>query len=382
MDFVEQHFTVSYQYKTFFTVNVFDPSNKTLKTALGESIQEKKLLFVVDNGVAQAHPQIVAGIHDYASANQLNGLVPDIIVVPGGEQVKNSMESVDRILQAVNRYGVDRHSFIVAIGGGAVLDMAGYASTIAHRGIRHLRLPTTVLSQNDSGIGVKNSLNYFDKKNFLGTFSPPFAVINDARFLETLDDRNWRAGIAEAIKVALIKDRDFFYWIERVASSLNAREPEVMNELIRRCAVLHLKHIAGGDPFEMGSSRPLDFGHWSAHKLEQLTNFEVLHGEAVAMGIALDTMYSALDGRIDRSDADRVINLLIKLGFAITHPSMAIENADSPLVAGLQEFREHLGGRLTIMLLDAIGRGVEVHAIDATILQNAYRTLEQKTALA
>jgi 3-dehydroquinate synthase len=149
-----------------------------------------------------------------------------------------------------------------------------------------------------------------------------------------------------------------------------------MNFLIQRCAELHLQHIASGDPFELGSSRPLDFGHWSAHKLEQLTDFRVLHGEAVAMGIALDTVYSALTGRLSDEKADKVVHLLMRTGFEITHPLLQLEDDNNEILQGLEEFREHLGGRLTIMLLVDIGKGEEVHEMDISLLRKAARRLQ------
>ena len=153
--------------------------------------------------------------------------------------------------------------------------------------------PTTTLSQADSGVGVKNGLNAFGQKNFIGTFTPPFAVINDFNLLATLAPRDKRSGYVEAVKVACIRDANFFDELERDAGQLAAFEPAAMKQLIRRCAELHLDHIAtSGDPFEAGSARPLDFGHWAAHKLEQLSDFHICHGEAVAIGIALDVIYS------------------------------------------------------------------------------------------
>ncbi len=247
-------------------------------------------------------------------------LIPDLHIIPGGEGAKNDPALVDQLIEAVDRYGIDRHSYVIAIGGGSVLDLVGYVAAISHRGIRHIRIPTTVLSQNDSGIGVKNGVNYRGKKNFLGSFAPPVAVFNDAEFLKTLDDRDWRAGISEAIKVALIKDQPFFEWLETNAEKLAARDLDTMQYLIHRCAELHLDHIASGDPFEMGSSRPLDFGHWSAHKLEQLTDFEVRHGEAVAIGIALDSLYSQRLGWLSEADTHRILNLERTLGFSLFHP--------------------------------------------------------------
>lgn len=149
-----------------------------------------------------------------------------------------------------------------------------------------------------------------------------------------------------------------------------------MKHLIKRCAELHLQHIASGDPFETGSSRPLDFGHWSAHKLEQLSDFEIFHGEAVAIGIILDSTYSVLSGRLSEEENIRIIRLFQKLGFEISHRLMEVEKEDSPILLGLQEFREHLGGRLTIMLLSTIGKGEEVYEIDHNLLREASRQVK------
>ncbi|RQP13014.1 3-dehydroquinate synthase [Parapedobacter defluvii] len=371
---IKQKFSVSYQYDIHFTSGLFTPENRLLSDFFAARLEGSvpKLLVVIDEGVATHHPALIERIQDYFESETAVQLVGEIGVVPGGETIKNQSEHVDRIIESVDRYGIDRHSYIMAIGGGAVLDAVGYAATIAHRGIRHLRVPTTVLSQNDSGMGVKNGINYRGKKNFIGTFSPPVAVFNDNLFLLTLNDRAWVSGISEAVKVALIKDAAFFDWIENHAGSLYRRDSDAMDYLIFRCAELHLQHIAGADPFEFGSSRPLDFGHWSAHKLEQLSGFEVLHGEAVAIGIALDTVYSVLIGMLPPSDAQRVLTVLQELGLPIFHPLLENTGEVHPLLSGLEEFREHLGGRLTIMLLKAIGRGVEVHELnEAEVLRAA-----------
>ncbi len=380
MDTLHQSFTVKFSYNVFFTSALFDPNNKLINDFLtGSNISTsiKKILFVIDNGVANAHPDLVGQIKDYFIQHNQTQLIQDILIIPGGEVVKNDTRYLDQVLEAINIHGIDRHSFVAAIGGGAMLDMVGYATTISHRGVKHIRIPTTVLSQNDSGIGVKNGINYFNKKNFLGTFSPPVAVFNDDLFLETLSDRDWRSGIAEAIKVALIKDQEFFIWLEENADLLAQRDKAAMNYQIWQCAKLHLEHIRSADPFESGSSRPLDFGHWSAHKLEYLTNFEVRHGEAVAMGIALDTVYSNLSGRLSTEESNRVLNLIQKLGFVLTHPLLQVKQDDSPILLGLQEFREHLGGQLTITLLTAIGKGEEAHEIDAALVKKAGEILQE-----
>ncbi len=373
MDYLEQSFRVHFKYNVFFTEKLFDISNPLFREYLRsqQTDNRRKLLFVLDQGVADRHPDLQNKITAYLSEIPSFSLVENMLLIPGGEHSKNDQHAFDKIIEAVHLYGIDRHSYIVAIGGGSLLDIAGYAAAVSHRGIRHIRIPTTVLSQNDSGIGVKNGVNFFGKKNFLGTFAPPSVVFNDYHFLTTLNERHWRSGISEAIKVALIKDGVFFTWIEDNANLLVQRDMPAMKYLIKRCAELHLQHIAGGDPFEMGSSRPLDFGHWSAHKLEQLSNFSVLHGEAVAMGIVLDSVYSFMAGKITEEDITRIVKLMTKLGFALLHPQMMIEDDHSPLIAGMNEFREHLGGKLTIMLLQAIGKGEEVHELKIPLLKKA-----------
>lgn len=380
MDHLHQSFAVRFTYNVFFTERLFDINNPLFAdffTPQTADEASKKLLFVLDSGIVDAYPDLTAAIEHYVNQPTMPvALVPDLLVVPGGEAAKNDPALVEQIVDAVDRYGIDRHSYIVAVGGGSVLDLVGYAAAISHRGIRHIRIPTTVLSQNDSGVGVKNGVNYRGKKNFLGTFAPPVAVFNDSTFLTSLDERDWRAGISEAVKVALIKDKSFFEWIEANASALAARDMAAMQYLIHRCAEMHLQHIAGGDPFEQGSSRPLDFGHWSAHKLEQLTDFEIRHGEAVAIGIALDTCYSNQIGWLTDADTNRVLTTLRILGFSLYHPMLDADNS-AGVLKGLAEFREHLGGRLTIMLLQALGKGVEVHDMDANLVRKSIATLRE-----
>jgi 3-dehydroquinate synthase len=379
MNYLQQSFSVRFDYKVYFTTHLFRNNNSLFHDFLQsqKSDTTKKLLFVLDKGVVQHHPDLQQEIRDYFDSEESFSLVPEMLVLPGGEAAKNDPNLFLQIVDAINAYGIDRHSYLVAIGGGSILDLAGYAAAISHRGIRHIRVPTTVLSQNDSGVGVKNGINYFNKKNFLGTFAPPVAVFNDYFFLTTLNDEEWRSGMSEAVKVALIKNAEFYQWLKKNAKVLAQRNMEAMEYLIKECAALHLQHIASGDPFEMGSSRPLDFGHWSAHKLEQLSGFSVRHGEAVAFGIALDTAYSYLSGRINETDARNIIDLLQTLGFAITHPLMEINDDHSPVLQGLNEFREHLGGRLTIMLLQSIGKGVEVHELDTELLKKSSQWLQQ-----
>jgi 3-dehydroquinate synthase len=362
-----QEFQVSYRYPVHFTRNLFAAGNPLFHNVVREGAGEfpKKVLVVVDRGVQRHHPELLHNIETYFIRHRQSlELAGAPLLLEGGEQTKNDPLYVTILHQAINAAGLCRQSYVAAIGGGALIDLVGYAAATAHRGVRLLRIPTTVMAQLDASIGVKNGINAFGKKNFIGTFAPPAAVLNDAAFLPTLAQRDWIGGVAEAVKVALIKDRAFFEFLEDCAPALAQRDLELMVRVIFQGAQLHLEHIGkAGDPFEGGSSRPLDFGHWAAHKLEQLTAFQLNHGEAVAVGMALDCTYSHLAGLLDQTAWLRVLTLLQNLGFELYVPEL---DAGEALLAGLREFREHLGGRLTVMMLRDLGQGVDVHEIDAS----------------
>ena len=283
-------------------------------------------------------------------------------MIPGGEKVKNDPAYLERILKSINDADLDRRSYLIVIGGGAVLDAVGFAAAIAHRGIRLVRLPTTTLAQADSGVGVKTAINFFGKKNWLGAFAVPWAVINDTDLLTSLPDRDFLCGFSEAVKVALLKSSDVFAQLCRDAAKIRSRDMQAALPMIRASVEFHLAHITqGGDPFEAREARPLDFGHWSAHKLEPLSEFSIRHGEAVAIGLAIDVVYSSLAMGLPVADADRVLHCLTTLGFRLDHPLL---RKTSVLFEGLEEFRQHLGGRLTITMLRGIGDPVDVHEID------------------
>lgn len=369
---IHQRVPVTFRYEVHFTKGLFELDNRLLAQVMAADNKPgiKRAIAVIDSGVLQHHQHLSKKLQAYTERYEdFLTLVDQPIIVIGGESAKNSPKLIDNIHSYINKVGLCRHSYILAIGGGAVLDMVGFAAATAHRGIRLIRIPTTVLAQNDSGIGVKNGINAFGKKNFLGSFAPPYAVLNDFNFLTTLDDRDWRSGVAEAIKVALIKDPDFFEFISAYARAIANRNMDIMQQVIYRCAQLHLQHIANsGDPFETGSSRPLDFGHWAAHRLEHLTNYSLRHGEAVAIGIALDCTYSYLAGMLSQQQWQEILRTLKAIGFTLYIPELALDNC---LFQGLTEFQEHLGGELTITLLQGIGKGIEVHEVDINLYRQA-----------
>ncbi len=386
MSTIERMIEVGYRLRVLFTEDAFDPANLVLQGVLRESAAgtHRKALVVLDESLSLAQPTLTQRLEHYFAAHTDGPkLVCPPLVIEGGERTKNSYFHVSEIQSHIDRYHIDRHSYVIAIGGGALLDMAGLAAATAHRGVRLVRMPSTTLSQCDSGVGVKNGINAFGKKNFIGTFAPPFAVINDIQLLESLTPRDKRAGYVEAVKVALIRDAAFFDELENAADKLRVFDPTAMQRLIFRCAELHLNHITtGGDPFEFGSARPLDFGHWSAHKLEQLSDFKIRHGEAVAVGIALDTIYSRSMGYLDTASAERALRLLETLGFDLfANELLHVDSENSLLVLeGLEEFREHLGGELAVTLLKGIGQGFEVHEVNpAKVVEAIYELRDRHT---
>ena len=379
-----QRFTVSYDYPVHFTEGVFSPANPVLRDTICrlEPDRRHRCLVFMGDGVCAAQPSLAAEIEAYAAHHHdaIDLVIPPVSM-PGGERIKNELYFVESMQGLIQQHRIDRHAFVIAVGVGALLDAVGLVAATSHRGVRLIRVPTTVLAQNDSGVGVKNAVNLRGSKNFVGTFAPPFAVINDLDFIDALPAREKIGGMAEAVKVALIRDQEFFHWLERNIDPLSTFEPPAMATMIRRCAELHMRQIAhGGDPFEMGSARPLDFGHWSAHKLESLTHNHVRHGEAVAIGIALDTRYAVLAGLLAPGTEDRVAALLELLGFRIWHPALQARSSSGGLAIldGLREFREHLGGELTITLLEDIGRGVEVHEMSEALVRQSIDWLEAR----
>ncbi len=374
---IRKNVRLDFTHRVFFTKDSFSQANETLAGILQpqRKNQSSKVIVYLDEGMLDGNPNLPDRIESYFKAREdCLHLVRSPIFICGGESAKNDWNLVDKIWRDLNDHAICRHSYVLAIGGGAALDLIGFAASTAHRGVRLIRFPTTTLSQGDGGVGVKNGINYFGKKNWVGTFSVPYAVVNDFSFLRGLPQCQKRAGYVEAVKVALIRDRSFFEQIEERADELAKFDELAIQQIIRKSAALHLEHIAGsGDPFEQGSSRPLDFGHWVAHKLEQLSGFKIGHGEAVAIGLAVDLLYSAKIGLIKPTSAERCLQLLERLGFRLFDPILVGQGKkDSQVILeGLEEFREHLGGELTITLLQGIGEGVEVHAMDTSkILQS------------
>lgn len=369
---IDRKVALSFAHRVRFTRGALDPANPTLREVLSSdaAMAARRAIVLVDEGVAAAQPRLADELRAYFDAHSAH--MPRVVAVEtcaGGERAKEDMRVVDRVIDLVERERIDRKSLVFAIGGGAMLDAVGLGAATAHRGVRLVRMPTTTLAQDDAAMGVKNGVNRFGKKNFVGAFAVPYAVVCDESMLTTLPPAVFRAGFSEAVKIALIKDPAFFAAIERAAPAIAACDRDAASPVIRRSAELHLAHIVdGGDPFEANEARPLDFGHWAAHRLESMSAHAVSHGDAVALGLLLDCRYSNLKGWLSDADFARIRAAIAALGLPMRHALLA---DTARLLSGLEEFREHLGGQLTVTMLRGIGHGFEVHELDAELVRRA-----------
>jgi len=370
-----EEIAVPFSYPVTFTRNAFDPANPVLADAV-----DGRMLAYVDSGLAEAQPELPDALAAYAAAHALDLLTPPRIL-PGGETAKDGWDVVNGVIAEIVKHRLCRQSTVLAVGGGAMLDAVGLAASLVHRGVRLVRMPSTTLSQDDGGVGVKTGINLGDVKNLLGTFAPPSAVVNDLALLRTLPRDVMLDGVAEAFKVAIIKDADFFAYLVEQAEALGRGETETLEETVRRSAVLHLDHIRqGADPFEMGDARPLDFGHWAAHRLEGLSDYAVRHGQGVAIGIALDSHYAWRTGLLGRGEFDAILDAFVRAGLPVWHPLLEQRDAEGTLavVEGIEQFREHLGGRLCITLPDGIGQRVEVNDMDLALIEEGITFLKER----
>lgn len=376
----QQRLAVRFEYDVVFTRSVFALDNDALATVLGNGCS--RAVFFVDEGLVSHWPELPNSITEWCREHSKTiELATTVEIVPGGEKIKNNLDILDIVGRLSAQLGLDRQSYAVIVGGGAVLDAVGFAVATVHRGLRQIRVPTTALSQGDSGVGVKNSLNRFGIKNYYGAFAPPWAVMIDTDFLKTLEQRDWVSGIAEAFKVGIIKDKEFMDYLGKNAKKLASRDQEAMEHVIQRSAHLHLDHIRlSGDAFERESSRPLDFGHWAAHRLEDMTGYELRHGEAVAIGMALDIHCAMGLGLIDKAGLECVLGAMERSGLALWHEALArrAKDGDLEVLSGLDQFRQHLGGELTLAMPRGLGDMVFINELSPTLVEDAIEFLKER----
>jgi 3-dehydroquinate synthase len=301
-----------------------------------------RLLVVTDDVVAPLWmPRLEQG---------LAGRPFEVCVLPGGEEQK-TLGNVAAIIDALVSARLNRDGMVLALGGGVVGDVAGFAAASYQRGIAIVQLPTTLLAQVDSSVGGKTGVNHAGGKNLIGAFHQPSAVIADTDTLSTLPDRQLRAGLAEIVKAALAADAAFFAWLEANLAQLLAREAGALEEAIRRACAIKAA-IVGGDERDEGRRAILNLGHTFGHAIEAGAGYgRVLHGEAVAAGMALAAELSARAGRLAGEDARRVRELLTAAGLPVDPPRLGRDRM-LELMAMDKKVR---GGALRLVLLDGIG---------------------------
>lgn len=366
---------IEFSFPVIFSHGVFAPGRDIFRRLLPN--RGAGVGIFIERALTAPYPQLPAAAQRSLEEQGFD-VRGEVVLLPGAEAAKNGFAVVEPALAEMAKRRLCRHSYVIAVGGGAFLDALGLAAALAHRGLRLVRVPTTALAQGDSGVGVKNGVNLFGQKNFAGTFAPPYAVINDLDFLATLGVPMLLDGIAEAFKVALIKDAKFFTFLADNATRIAAGDLSVIEKAIVRSAQLHARHIAeGGDPFELGGARPLDFGHWAAHKLEGMSDYRLRHGQAVAVGLALDLCYARSKGHISMAEQDQALEALRTCGLCLWDDLLLRTDArgEPEVFAGIREFREHLGGELAITLPSGIGSRLEIPQIDLPLMRECIRQL-------
>jgi 3-dehydroquinate synthase len=272
------------------------------------------------------------------------------IVLADGEQFK-TWETLNRIFDALLEAKADRRSVLVALGGGVVGDLAGFAAATYQRGIAHLQVPTTLLAQVDSSVGGKTAINHPLGKNMIGAFHQPVAVVADTAVLATLPQAEYAAGLAEVVKYGAIDDAAFFDWIEANADALARRDSAALAHAIRRSCEIKARIVAA-DERESGMRALLNFGHTFGHAIESASGYgEWLHGEAVAAGMALAARFSAQQGRLPATDAERLVKLLRLLRLPVDPPRFAPD----VWLDFMGRDKKNEGGRITLVLLDRLG---------------------------
>lgn len=283
----------------------------------------------------------------------LAGRAFETCVLAGGEAQK-TLGNVALVIDALVAARLNRDGMVLALGGGVIGDVAGFAAASYQRGIAIVQLPTTLLAMVDSSVGGKTGVNHPGGKNLIGAFHQPTAVVADTDTLSTLPDRQLRAGFTEIAKVALVADAAFFSWLEANAPKILRRDPAVLEEAIRRACAIKAAIVAE-DEREQDRRALLNLGHTFGHAIEAGAGFgSVLHGEAVAAGLVLAAELSTRTGRLPGADAQRVRELLASAGLPVDPPRLGRARMQELMAMD----KKVKGGQLRLVLLDGIGKAV------------------------
>jgi 3-dehydroquinate synthase len=317
----------------------------SLPSALRRLAPAHRYFLITDSRVRAFHGRTVL-----ASLRRA-GLTVSLLAVPAGERSK-TREVKSRLEDRILALGGGRDSAVLALGGGMICDLAGFTAATYHRGIPFIPIPTTLLAMVDAAIGGKTAVDHPRGKNLIGAFHPPLAVFSDLRFLDTMPERDFRSGLAEAVKSAVIGDPVLFRKMEHDPAALLSRQRGAIQDLVLRSCRVKVR-VVEADERESGLRAVLNFGHTLGHALEHLLDYRLLHGEAVAVGMALESRAAAAAGILNAGDSRRIIALLEKLGLPTRLP---VGISPSRILKAARADKKAVRGEIRYALPRRIGR--------------------------
>ncbi len=319
------------------------PGVLTSRTAYADAIGGKDVLIVSDDNVAAHYLEPLT--------ETLASWHVESLVLPAGEEQK-TLDTLSKILDQLADLSFHRDATVVALGGGVIGDLAGFAAACYQRGIAFIQVPTTLLAQVDASVGGKTAVNHRTGKNLIGAFHQPRAVVVDVCCLDTLDDRQYRSGLAEVVKYGVGLDAGFFSWLESNMAALVDRQADVLTETVRRCCTIKAAIVAE-DEFETGRRALLNLGHTFGHAIEVASGYgEWLHGEAVSVGLVMAARLSVEMGLLDVGSAERISKLLQSAGLPLTAPAIGVARMEQ--LMGMD--KKVAAGRTRFVILDGLGK--------------------------
>lgn len=345
-------------------------------------IQAGGLAHLVETWARETRPSSVLVIADKATAEHFGlavqgaidrtGCRSGVLTLPPGETTKNILY-LQKCWDACFDHKLDRSSAIAALGGGVVGDLAGFAAATYLRGIRLVQIPTTLLAQVDSSVGGKTAINHPESKNSIGAFYQPNAVLIDPATLRSLPEKEFKAGLAEVVKYGVIADGAFFTWLEQNTAAILKHDPEAIGHLVETCCRIKAQ-VVGADETENGLRAILNFGHTFAHAIEAVAGYgQILHGEAVAVGMALAGKLAATMGLWKEAEQNRLLALMKALGLDHRFPLPGIPLATDGLLEAMTRDKKVRGGRLRLILPEGLGQ-VQMHdAIPVEAVRAAWK---------
>jgi 3-dehydroquinate synthase len=330
-----------------YSIDVIPNEQASLRT-LHAIIEGRAAMMLTDHTVAALHGQrIKSWLSDH-------GTRLDMIAIPPGEESK-SLEMACHIMNELASSQLSRRDVLIAVGGGVVIDTAGWVASSYMRGIPYINVPTTLLAQVDAAIGGKVAVDHATAKNLIGAFYEPQAVVSCVRYLSTLDPRHVRAGLAEAIKAAVIASPELFDYIELHLPAILALDPECLQRLVHSASALKCR-LVERDPYEAELGRALNFGHAIAHAIETATGYSpVLHGEAVSVGIVVDVAIAVRRGLLSRETGGRIMDALARASLPVALDDLQCVPPADQVIAHLAKVRQIRDGSLRFVLPTDLG---------------------------